>query len=624
MMVRSQKIRAAENPDMGFSFEFEWSIGLGISNVFSIALIREEGGYGIVSTNGTHISSFHCSEMTTNTYDVLSNLRGVLGDVDSFGMSFLSSNITDAYGVGVAIKKKTTFGRYDMYGVLVKADWRGVYVLIEAAPLSSGIGNVVPVLRGDSVWRKGNVCPQLNMYPGIVGNLKNMSVFYHLWLSEKSWRNAIACANISSGIYGIDVGYGMSSPFSVAMVDVSEDNSDELIGPMNVSNNIYVVVETLGYDPVCGHIDSSVFNVSSIAGPSPISGQMVDIVVGDIDVDGFPEVLVDSSLGGGCIHVFNMTNPLSSLLEEERVYVGRPIDRLLGLNFDGTDSMELAFVDPMEKKLYVIDLNGHTVFSSSLDGEALYDIVPAELDGDGYADMVLLTDTYAWFFASGGISGRAQLPCVPTSNIILADVDMDGVLEWLYASNGTLICNSVVPGVLGNRQFSNPRNTRVFEISGDTDGDGICDYDEVYKYTTSPYIPNEVGDSQNSSDVESSKNETETDTGEEQGSEQHDNGSSIENGTPHPTEDLGEIDWALGHNIVSRTPMLRLNISIPMARMIVREALSKIVIIIILVVIAAEARNERAEEHYRRFMRPRNTNISGRWWRALRKLLGKA
>lgn len=167
---------------------------------------------------------------------------------------------------------------------------------------------------------------------------------------------------------------------------------------------------------------------------------------------------------------------------------------LADLNNDGADEIILNHND----QINVIDGQGNIVWSHALaGGMAQYPASVADLDGDGYLEIVSLT---AYGNARGGLNvfshdGNSLLEVVTQNNPLicaptLADIDDDGTLEIVFAGRGKASAN-ITPGLhvwnlqgeeLPGFPFEMPSTPAFTPTVADIDGDGSL---EIFISTTS-------------------------------------------------------------------------------------------------------------------------------------------
>ncbi|MEX0567630.1 MAG: hypothetical protein Q6363_000520 [Candidatus Njordarchaeota archaeon] len=492
-VVYSWNVRTESNLEAGTSLD----------NIFSLALMRNGNDYYIVGLNGTHIIILDANLTTINTVNAYEMAEGLSGELNEFSMKSLSSNITDLWAAGLGSQDIFSIGGGGgiLNAYIIKIDApHNVRIQVEKFKIISWFSN--SHYHGDYIKNKDTAMSDLYLFssPSIKSSLGGnitMSYVFTWRVGPYSFGN-IAYNNITGDSNMISA--FISVPSIVSVDDIMAGFSgNELIYYTNQSGVLYLLVDIMSnYTSRFSSDDVYYYNITDFAAKmNPVSGEIIDLVTGDFNADGEKEIALDVDKENGTILVIHETNETYNsgvLFEQMNITVNVQIDKLIALNFSGADDLEFAFIDPSKKVLYVYDIKNQQVGSWSLDGNVLGDLVATELDGDGYMDIALLTNRSVWFVLSNGTVINETLSSVPTSNMIIADVDKDGYLEYIYASDNMIYRVETGFEYIGNKQFGDYKNSHSFSIRGDIDGDRIGNWDEVYKYGTSPYIADTDGD----------------------------------------------------------------------------------------------------------------------------------
>ena len=279
----------------------------------------------------------------------------------------------------------------------------------------------------------------------------------------------------SSQLLGYSVGHVLNTAYG-----------NQLVLAMKNASGVDCVYVVVLYEDADGNIQEDVYR-EAIGLNIAYAGNIPDIICYDIDGDGIDEIIIDNDTSITILEETNDTQYTNMLYTKMVMDVGA-VDKLVIGNYTGDDAPEFIFYDPYDKRLEIWNLT-NMVFSLNINGSPLRDIVLCDINRDGYVDVFLMTNTAAYFIYNNTYD-VLSLPATPTSNGLLADIDMDGYLEFIYAANSTLYCYQTYYTGIGNLQFLDTKASKTFNINGDIDEDGLNNWEELYIYGTSPYIPN--------------------------------------------------------------------------------------------------------------------------------------
>ncbi len=477
-LVSSYRIRA------GLSFFVEWASNVSVSNVVSISLLGGNDGYYIVLCNGTHIVVANSTGYVVR----LRNIRDMLNSssVDGFGVGYLSSNISHVFATVVYVVEtlNPNFGdAYDIYVGLVMVDEYFERMLLREK-VATIIGDMSSFLVVHDVrLRQVGLDIDYMMTPTLrcrIGNISS-NLYSAVYIADGinlvliSEVGQVFHINTYSQLLGYSVGHVLSTVYGNQLV----------LAMKNVSGSDYVYVIVL-YEDADGNIEEDVYR-EAIGLNIAYAGSVPDVACYDIDGDGIDEIIIDN---GTSIIILEETNDTqyTNMLYTKMVMDVGAVDKLVIGNYTGDDAPEFIFYDPYDKRLEIWNLT-NMVFSLNINGSPLRDIVLCDINRDGYVDVFLMTNTTAYFIYNNTYDVLSLL-ATPTSNGLLADIDMDGYLEFIYAANSTLYCYQTYYTGIGNIQFLDTEASKTFNINGDIDRDGLNNWEELYIYGTSPYIPN--------------------------------------------------------------------------------------------------------------------------------------
>jgi len=458
-----------------------WSSDIVIDNCLTIALLRDGSLFDIVAGNGTYIVVINGYGAVKNVFDVR-DILNLDSSVDDFRFGYLSSNVSYVFTTVVYYERDIGIGG-GCYYILVN-------VLFVDSSSCYSIGKVkISISNGDiqgDILDRNIVSvvlpPILTMAPTLYACFGNCSKQVFSYFYQDSYTYV--------GVVQEDLDYINLDPCANYTCYISADvlsyvNGRQLVmASESAMGTGYVVVYSL-YEDVNGTLmvdyDNSVF-----VGNLSFTGVVPDVAAGDMDGDGNIEVLVDNSTGiVGLTETSNTQD--SSLLYPDFLITCGEVDYLVIGNFTGDAKPEAIFYNPVNFELEIWSTKDK-VFNLPVDGSPIRDIVLCDLDSDGYSDIFLLTTTMAYFVYNGSNWESLSLSASPTSNGLLVDINSDGYIEMIYVSDNIMYCYSTPYIGIGNKQFMDEYASRTFYITGDTDGDGIDDRDEIYIYGTSPYM----------------------------------------------------------------------------------------------------------------------------------------
>jgi len=497
-------------------FQLEWTQPT-LQGAYGLAIFYD-GGWYIVAVNGTYITLYNARGVKIAGLDVEQWATQVLGfsDTDKLGLAYPS---TWRRGVIVSatilVYFEGTTNGYDFYVAMVNATADGVLV-----EWYRGAGS-----DSETLWSAGidprlrathSVEPTAWIYPTQYVSLGNLSELALFGARMPTKYVAVSRSNVlidaSNG--GAIEGSGFSIPATVAVADLDASlPGSELVGLYNASPDFYLFADAvLNVSGSPSYGDNYAFENLTQISAIPSFGEMVDVVVGDFDVDGTNEVAVDYA---GAIRVFSADLSSGAFTSEANVSVVGYTDRLVAVNYTASPSLEFVYVNTTH--IVVQALNGQIMQAVPYSGDVIADLVPSDLNDDGLIDIAVLTNT-TMYFLYANTSDSYTLPVQPaSSNLVLGDIDLDGNLEALYVSGDTLVCVQTPYHSVANTQLSSPTNDRTYtgftdDIDGDglsdsqevslgtnaynpdTDSDGLLDGAEVNQYHTDPLNPDTDGD----------------------------------------------------------------------------------------------------------------------------------
>jgi len=463
-------------------FALLWSSDIGIDNCSTIALLRDESLFDIVAGNGTYIVVINGSGAVKNVFDVR-DILNLDSSVDDFRFGYLSSNLSHVFTTVVYYEPSVGIGGGGYY-ILVN-----VLFVDSSSCYSTGKVRIRSIsnsnIRGDILDRKivsAVFSPVLTMAPTLYACFGNCSKQVFSYFYQDGYKY-VGVVQEDLDYINLDSGANDTCYISADVLSYV-DGRQLVMASENAMGIDYVIVYPL-YKDVNGTLmvdyDNCVF-----AGNLSFTGVVPDVAAGDMDGDGNIEVLVDNSTGiVGLTETGNTQD--SSLLYPDFLITCGEVDYLITGNFTGDAKLEAIFYDPVNLELEIWSTKDR-VFNLSVDGSPIRDIVLCDLDSDGYSDIFLLTTTMAYFVYNGSNWESLSLSASPTSNGLLVDINSDGYIEMIYVSDNIMYCYSTPYTGIGNKQFMDEYASRTFYVSGDTDGDGIDDRDEIYLFGTSPYM----------------------------------------------------------------------------------------------------------------------------------------
>ena len=466
---------------------FEWSVDVNISNVFTVALLKDGPYYDVVAGNGSYISIVNGSGYLKSIIDVGDNLNISDTSVD-MGFGYLGSNITHVYTTVIDVKPLVSING-DGYAV-------DVYIFFVSnlksteSPKAEVFRSINNLPRLDIPFRledtKGDVYKRLiPTIRAFIGNLTG-PVYSASFFAGSSFISFIKEDSKYVNINCECEEFGFTTGHVLSWVD-----GDQLVFALNDTNNgDLLVVYTLSEDSVDNIYIN--YNYTAYKGNISYTGYVPDVATADIDRDKIEEIIIDNTSGIIVLEEGNNTKNDGILSVKFGIQLG-VVDRLMIGNFSGDPTPEFIFYDPTDSMLEVWNSTSK-VYYLPVDGDPVADIVLCELDGDGYVDIFLLTNTTAYLVYGGGQYEYIQLPAEPTSNGLIADIDGDTYLEMIFVANSTMYCYQTSFTKIGNRQLLDSYAKRTLILDGNTDLDGLNDWEEVYVYCTSPYNPDTDGD----------------------------------------------------------------------------------------------------------------------------------
>ncbi|HTE05722.1 MAG TPA: FG-GAP-like repeat-containing protein, partial [Planctomycetota bacterium] len=235
---------------------------------------------------------------------------------------------------------------------------------------------------------------------------------------------------------------------------------------------------------------------------APVSTSVGDkskpqLAVGDIDGDGTPDALIGS--GGKFVLSFHVllndgSGAYPSAVLSTIVYPNwishADLDDISIADMDGDGAGEVILISGLTGMAGSMrHIGGGALEAPMWLGLRAYELAPADMDGDGHADLAFLQEGLAGAAGTDWVAGvgdgtLALLPTVPgfvTSSAATADLDGDGDLDLF----GRVLSDHSLEVVLGDGQggFGPPNVISPGEggaaydsvAVGDLDGDGITD-----------------------------------------------------------------------------------------------------------------------------------------------------
>ncbi len=479
---------SAESTNNRGDFGLLWSSDIGMYGGNSIALLHNGTMYDIVVGNGTYIAVLNSTGGIVESFDVISYIDSSIHVYD-YGFGFLGSNLSHVYTTVVTLEQ------------FVSLSGDGYYVYLHILFIGSSENSATsPVKISKSIrfaprpppyidLRIGNnPTPTLSMTPTLRSYFGNASLPLFSGIYED---NGVHMTLIDEDGNFVNIGSYPESCSYTSNPYLTYLSGNQLVMALrNISGYDYVLLY-----PIYQNSSGSIFVDYSkcvIGENISYSGDVPDVVIGDMDGDGYDEVVVDNSTGLAGLREDNNTQSNGYLSGDFVINCGIADYVLIG-NFSGDEKPEAIFYDPLNRELEVWNTKD-PIFTLSINGSSIKDMELCDLDGDGYVDVFLLTDSYAYFIYNVSSWDSLLLTAEPTSNGILADINGDGFLEMIFVANTTMYCYSTPYNGIGNKQLLDELASRTLKIDGDTDGDGLTDQLELYVYGTSPYLVDTDGD----------------------------------------------------------------------------------------------------------------------------------
>ncbi len=470
------------------AFTLEWKTNVEISNVYTLALLKDGDLYSVVAGNGTYVVIVNASGYVESIISARDYL-GINHSSIDFSFGYLGSNITHVYATVVDVSPiASIYG--NGYGVDIY-----LFFVSSAKGTSTGVINVGKIFEMprpiDDISSKFLIyVPEANrlLSPTLRASIGNVTGYLY---SATFVSGEVVLTLVQEDLDFIEMDTSaMSITYTVGDILKELTGNELIIGLRNVSGEDYVIGFVL-YESTDGSI-----NIDNdhcvIAANITFSGDYPDVVVTDVDGDNENEVVVDNETGLGFFTATSDTYSTGYLYADGGINCG-VVDRLVVGNFSGDSLPEYIFYDPNNSEIEVWNSTA-SVFSLKVNGTPVADIILCELDGDGYVDVFLMTETTAYFIYNGGLYDSFVLDSKPTSNGLIADIDADGYLEMIYVSNDTMVCYQTPYSKIGNTQLGDEYASRTLTLSKDTDLDRLSDWEELYVYGTSPYIADTDGD----------------------------------------------------------------------------------------------------------------------------------
>jgi len=260
------------------------------------------------------------------------------------------------------------------------------------------------------------------------------------------------------------------------------------------------------YDGQTSEPNSQVFWGSAAGFSEEASSELasyapLDALAADLDLDGWPELVLSSSATGdsdeasiywGSATGFGLAAP--SHLPTTGTY------RVLASDLDGDGWQELVFCSHQSSRGYEAKTYAYWNLAGSfwpdelaaLDGTGSVDVVAADLDGDGLQEILLANhydgESYELSVTvNNGVdltgSDVAELPALGASDLELADLNQDGFLDLVvanYRSDETVAVDSEVywgsaSGLSADEHTPLPTEGAMAVEIADLDGDGWLD-----------------------------------------------------------------------------------------------------------------------------------------------------
>lgn len=265
-------------------------------------------------------------------------------------------------------------------------------------------------------------------------------------------------------VFAGDDGLTFSAPSIHGSVSASFGSSDAIAVDL-LGNDSHLDVLLFGYSGPFGPATSfSAFVADGLGGytfvPGPaLTGGGHAFAVGDINSDGFQDVVSTNPVVGQTISLYMGTSPTSwALTNSLSAEGGYPTHvRLVDVNGDG--NLDLLLVDGFDGLMFLAGQGdgsfGPVQFSSV--GDSAREIALGDLDGDNNLDAVVSTinEIHICKGAGDGTFAVVNTLAVPiAAGIDLGDMDGDGDLDIAVAMNLGLLFGPDSLGVLINRSYA--------------------------------------------------------------------------------------------------------------------------------------------------------------------------
>jgi hypothetical protein len=265
--------------------------------------------------------------------------------------------------------------------------------------------------------------------------------------------------------YTVDAG-----PFDIAVADVNEDGSPDLVVAAADANSINVLINR----------GDGTFDVTAVPAPGSPRG----IAVGDFDRDGHIDI-VYSSYALGTITVF-FGDGAGAFASPLVAATGRNPQGVAVGDLDGDGMLDVVVANTGASPLNVFYGTPTGAFRrvDIAGAKQLYTVAIGDFDGDGRLDVAATTPSQASVFvymnsASGLALTRALASPLSNRGIIAADFNKDGHADIAVANRGSneiVLYAATIDGTLFRPAVTFPAGTGSRAIvAADIDGDGKVD-----------------------------------------------------------------------------------------------------------------------------------------------------